>query len=177
MKTIIKKFFFSFIIVLLLGIVFIIKPETGISAVKNIGLSLKEVFFVLPAIFILIGLLDVWVPREIMIKQMGKKSGIKGILLAFGLGSFAAGPLYAAFPIAGILLKKGASLVNILIFIGAWSTTKIPMFMFEYSALGARFAVTRLIVDIPVIVIIATVLNLAVSDIEKNKIYVHAENF
>jgi len=26
--------------------------------------------------------------------------------------------------------------------IGAWSTTKIPMFLFEISALGAKFAVT-----------------------------------
>ena len=33
-----------------------------------------------------------------------------GILLSFFLGSAAAGPLYAAFPVAGVLLKKGTNL-------------------------------------------------------------------
>jgi len=31
-----------------------------------------------------------------------------------------------------------------LALLGAWSTTKIPMLMFEYANLGARFTFTRL---------------------------------
>jgi hypothetical protein len=80
---------------------------------------------VLPPIFILLGLLDVWVDRATMMKFTGKGSGLKGVLIAFLLGSAAAGPLYAAFPVAGVMLKKGSSLFNVFIFIGAWSTTKI----------------------------------------------------
>jgi len=77
-------------------------------------------------VFILLGLLDAWVPKEMMMTHIGDKSGIKGILLALFLGSAAAGPLYGAFPVAAILMKKGAKFSNVLIFIGAWSTTKIP---------------------------------------------------
>jgi uncharacterized membrane protein YraQ (UPF0718 family) len=123
---------------------------------------------VIPPIFMLIGLLDVWIPKEAMIKHMGNDSGIKGTVLAFLIGSFAAGPLYGAFPIAGILLKKGASLFNIFIFIGAWSTTKIPMFLFEMSALGYKFAVTRLLIDIPVIIIIAFLLKTQINQQSEN---------
>ena len=62
---------------------------------------------VIPPIFILLGLLDVWVPREKMMRFMGPSSGMKGGVLAFLLGSFAAGPLYGAFPVAAVLDEEG----------------------------------------------------------------------
>jgi len=73
-------------------------------------------------------------------------------------------------------MKKGVKFSNILIFIGAWSTTKIPMFLFEISALGARFAVTRLVVDIPGIIIIAYILSLLIPKEEIREIYRKVEN-
>lgn len=73
---------------------------------------MMEMISVIPPIFILLGLLDVWVDRATMMKYTGKGSGLKGILIAFLLGSAAAGPLYAVFSVAGVMLKKGSSLVN-----------------------------------------------------------------
>jgi uncharacterized membrane protein YraQ (UPF0718 family) len=99
-------------------------------------------------VFILLGLLDVWVKRETMVKAMGKDSGLMGILLAFFLGSAAAGPLYAAFPVALTLLRKGSSFRNVLIMIGAWSTTKIPLLLFEAASMGLTFTVTRFLINI-----------------------------
>jgi uncharacterized membrane protein YraQ (UPF0718 family) len=120
----------------------------GEKAVTGTLASLKEMLFVLPPIFIILGLLDVWVPRERMVKYLGEGSGIRGAAIAFVLGSAAAGPLYGAFPVAQVLLKKGSSMRNVLVLLGAWSTTKIPMLMFEYANLGARFTFTRLAVDL-----------------------------
>lgn len=101
---------------------------------------------------------------------------MKGILLAIFIGSAAAGPLYGAFPVAAVFMKKGAKISNILIFIGAWSTTKIPMFLFEIASLGAKFAFTRLAIDIPGIIIIAYILSKLISKREIEKIYNNAEN-
>jgi uncharacterized membrane protein YraQ (UPF0718 family) len=103
---------------------------------------------VLPPIFILMGLLDVWVKRETMIVWMGDKSGFKGMSLAFLLGSAAAGPLYAAFPITYTMAKKGVSITNILVFLGAWSTLKIPLLLFEFSNLGVKFTLIRLFFNV-----------------------------
>jgi uncharacterized membrane protein YraQ (UPF0718 family) len=110
-----------------------------------------------------------------MVKYMGEGSGLKGILLSFFIGSAAAGPLYGAFPVAAVFMRKGVKFSNILIFIGAWSTTKIPMFLFELSALGAAFAITRLLVNIPGIIIIAYLLNSLVSREEVETMYLNAE--
>jgi len=126
---------------------------------------------IIPPIFILLGLLDIWVPRETMVKYMGKGSGLKGIVLAFLLGSAAAGPLYAAFPVAVVLLKKGTKFSNVLIFIGAWSTTKIPLLLFEASAMGYKFMITRLIIDIFGILGIAYITEKLIGNEEKELVY------
>jgi uncharacterized membrane protein YraQ (UPF0718 family) len=151
-------------------------PPWRERALDSILFQSKTMFLVIPPIFILLGLLDVWVPREKMIRYMGEGSGPKGAILAFLLGSFAAGPLFGAFPFAAVLMKKGASFTNILIFIGAWSTTKIPMLLFEMSALGRRFALSRLAIDIIGILIIAWAIKAALPRKEVDRLYAEAEH-
>ncbi|HBL83977.1 MAG: permease [Clostridiales bacterium GWF2_38_85] len=176
MKAILKRYRAFIITAIALGILTIINSQIGLKALSISAYSFKEMLLVIPPVFILLGLLDVWVPRETMIKYMGEGSGLKGIVLAILLGSAAAGPLYGAFPVAAVFMKKGVKFSNILIFIGAWSTTKIPMFLFEMSSLGAKFAFTRLLVDIPGIIIIAYILSKLISKDEIEKIYKQAEN-
>jgi uncharacterized membrane protein YraQ (UPF0718 family) len=176
MKKIIRRYR-TFLIVLILILVFTaFNRQMGLKALTISTNSFMEMLFVIPPIFILLGLLDVWVPRETMMKYMGEGSGAKGILLSVLIGSAAAGPLYGAFPIAAVFMKKGVKFMNILIFIGAWSTTKIPMFLFEISALGARFAITRLLIDIPGIIIIAFILEKLIAPKEVNKIYQNSKS-
>lgn len=150
--------------------------EVGQKVLETTVYQLREMILVIPPIFILLGLLDVWVPKDTMVKFMGDKSGVKGILLALFLGSAAAGPLYGAFPVAAVFMKKGVKFTNILIFLGAWSTTKIPMFLFEVAALGPVFAITRMLVDIPGIIIIAYLLSAFMPKAEVEAMYSRAEN-
>ncbi|MBK5263158.1 MAG: permease [Peptostreptococcaceae bacterium] len=175
MKKILKRYRAFLIAVFLILIFTAFNMEIGLNALKITGYSFKEMLLVIPPIFILLGLLDVWVPKETMIKYMGDKSGLKGILLAIFIGSAAAGPLYGAFPIAAVFMKKGVKFSNILIFIGAWSTTKIPMILFEIASLGTKFAITRLLIDIPGIIIIAFILSKMISNDEVKELYRNAE--
>lgn len=142
----------TYLPVLLLTLIIIslytVNPATGKNAFIISLLNLKEMLTFLPPIFIFAGLLDVWVPKETMIKFMGHDSGIKGILIAFILGSAAAGPLYAAFPIAVLLLKKGARLAYVIFFLGAWSSTKIPLVLYETASLGVRFTAIHIAISI-----------------------------
>lgn len=158
MKTIIRyKYVVGLILVYLL--LMIVSKDLGQRSYTIAADSLLEMLVFLPPIFLLLGLFDVWVPRETIIKLMGENSGTLGILLAFSLGALAAGPLYAAFPIAGILLKKGARFANIWIFIGAWSSTKIPMLLFEAGAMGGNYMLLRLLINVPGIIIMAFILD------------------
>ena len=174
MKTygaIIKKYKFFFIFMAMNIVLLFVAPEIGQLSFRITASNLTEMLSILPPIFILLGLMDVWVARETMMKFMGENSGIKGGLIAFIMGSAAAGPLYAAFPIAGMLLKKGVKLSNVFIFIGAWSTTKIPMLLFEASNLGFKFMLIRLLSSIAGIIVIAYVLEKSISQNEKVELY------
>lgn len=174
MKVIIQRYKLFLFLVAINIVLLIIYPSIGQKSFSITGNNMLEMISVLPPIFILLGLLDVWVQRETMIKLMGEKSGFIGITIAFFLGSAAAGPLYAAFPIAGVLLKKGSKFSNVLIFIGAWSTTKIPMLLFEASSMGWKFMLTRFIINIPGILLIAYLTERLLNQKEKQYIYDNA---
>ncbi len=174
-KTALQKYLPALLSAAGLAVFMILVPSYAHKTASNLASQLLTTMLVIPPIFVMLGLLDVWVPREKMIAFMGPGSGLKGVLLAFFLGSAAAGPLYGAFPVAAVLMKKGASFSNILIFIGAWSTTKVPMFMFEVASLGFRFALTRLLVDIPVIIFIALAIQKAIPKEEVDRLYRVAE--
>jgi len=76
--------------------------------------------------------------------------------------------------VAQVLLKKGASIRNVLILIGAWSTTKIPMLMFEYANMGARFTLTRLVVDLVGILLISVILERLIRPRDREEILAKA---
>ena len=171
---IIKRYLFFILTIGITLIIYSINIEVGTKAIKTIAFSLREMILIIPPIFILLGLLDIWVPKEMMIKYMGKESGIKGIVLSIFIGSAAAGPLYGAFPVAVILMKKGAKFSNVLLFLGAWSTTKIPMVLFEVGALGVRFAITRLVLSLIGIFIIAYVVEKSMNENEIEVLYENA---
>ncbi|RDU24408.1 permease [Anaerosacchariphilus polymeriproducens] len=176
MKKIIKRYKFVFIIIIFNLIMLLLKPDIGMNSIETTAVNLKEMLCIMPPVFLLIGILDVWVERETMIKIMGNNSGIVGIVIAFLLGSIAAGPVYVAFPFAGVLLKKGTKFSNVIIFLGAWSATKIPISLFEASVLGWKFMLIRYALDIPVLLLIAFITDKVVSKKEKDMIYEKAKN-
>lgn len=166
-----------FIVLLFIELLlFFIKPDLSVKAFTLSYKSLFEMLSVLPPIFILLGLMDVWMKKETLMKYMGEDSGLVGIIIAFVLGSIAAGPLYGAFPVAIVLLKKGCKLSNVFIMIGAWSTTKIPLLMFETSAMGLHFMLYRLIINIVGIIVMSYIITISLPDQTKEEIYQNSLN-
>ncbi len=176
-----KKFSKRYRFFLLLAVVNLLllaaSPADGIHALRITKDNLLEMLRVVPPIFVLLGLLDVWVKKETMIRFMGENSGLLGIVLAFALGAAAAGPLYAAFPVAGILLKKGSRLSNVLIFVFVWGTMKVPQMLFEIQALGLHFSMLRMGLDIISILLMAFLIEKLIPAAEKERIYQGAQRF
>lgn len=119
------------------------------TSIRNTLQFLSEVLMIVPSVMVLMGLFDVWVPRKLVEQSIGYGSGLQGMLFTILLGTAAAGPIYAAFPVALSLQKKGARLANIGIFLGTWAAIKIPMILMESSFIGLRFALIRLTLTIP----------------------------
>ena len=126
----------------------------GISVYSNFLDFFIEMITFIPFLFILVGLFDVWFPKESIEKHIGQESGIKGIGLVILLAMLQAGPLYGAFPVAYILYKKGASTKNIFIYLGAFSSMKIPMLGIEIGYLGLKFTLLRTLISLPLFILI-----------------------
>jgi len=163
-----KRYVFFLTSLLLLTILFGFDKSIGIKSLESAKSSLLQMISVLPPIMILLGLIDVWVPRESLMKYMGDKSGILGVTLSILLGSIAAGPMYASFPFTAVLIKKGVKFSNIIIFMNAWCVTKIPTLLFEFSSLGYKFTLVRLAIDIPGVIIMGYIVNYFM---DKNSLY------
>ncbi len=123
--------------------------------VYSISLNyLKEMVLIIPPVFILMGLFQVWVPKSFIQKYMGKEAGFKGAALAFVFGTIPTGPVYIAFPIAAGMLKKGARIMNINIFLGTWAAAKLPQLLIELKFLGPAFTALRFVLTVTSVVII-----------------------
>jgi len=118
---------------------------------------LIEMAAILPAVMILMGLFAAFVPKDAIVKHLGKTSGIKGISLALFFGALPTGPLYVAFPLAAALIKKGARISNIIIFLSAWACIKIPQEMMELQFLGIKFMTARLLLTIFFVIIMGMI--------------------
>ena len=130
----------------------------GISVYSNFLDFFIEMLTFIPFLFILVGLFDVWFPKETIEKHVGHESGIKGIGLVILLAMLQAGPLYGAFPVAYILYKKGASTKNIFIYLGAFSCLKIPMLGIEIGYLGIKFTILRTLISLPLFILIGYIM-------------------
>ena len=118
----------------------------------NFTQSFVEMITFVPFLFIIVGLFDVWVPKERIQRHIGQESGVKGIALVILLAMLQAGPLYGAFPVAYMLYKKGASIRNIFIYLGAFSSLKIPMLGIEIGYLGIEFSLARTLISLPLFI-------------------------
>ena len=129
-----------------------------------------EMIWILPAVMVLMGLFAVWVSKETVIKYLGETSGIKGIFLAILFGALPTGPLYVAFPVAAVLIKKGAKISNIIIFLSAWACIKIPQEIVEFQFLGLKFMAARLILTIIFVVIMGLSIEKIIEWTDKTKV-------
>ena len=145
---IIKRYRYFLILSLILTTLFIFNNEFGLYAFDSFKSNIFQMLSVLPPAMLILGLIDEWIPREHFMKYMGDKSKILGILLSFTLAFCGAGPMYAAFPFAAVLIKKGVKFSNIIMFLNAWCVIKFSTLLFEVGALGYKFTLYRLIINI-----------------------------
>ncbi len=152
-KKTLKHWLFDYRLALIVAVVdllvWIFWPAQATPVMHNTWDYLVEMLVILVPVAVLMGLFEVWVPKQLIGKYLGHESGWKGILLALLFGAAPTGPLYVAFPIAAMLLKKGASPLNVIILLNAWAAIKIPQLLIEADFLGPSFMLLRLALTVP----------------------------
>jgi uncharacterized membrane protein YraQ (UPF0718 family) len=103
-------------------------------------------FKILPTVFsiiLLIGLLLTFIPKELITKIIGDKSGVSGTFAAALLGTVLHIPAIVAFPLVASLIEGGASISSVAAFITTLTMMGFVTLPLEIKEMGKKFALLR----------------------------------
>lgn len=110
------------------------------------GFSLfAKILPILILAFAISGLLQVMIPKENIVRWLGKESGWRGIWLGCALGAITPGGPYTSFPVVAALYQAGAGLGTLVAFMTAWSLWAIARLPIEAALISPKFMVFRLL--------------------------------
>ena len=93
--------------------------------------------------FIIAGMVQALLPKELLSRWIGAESGLRGIFIGSVAGAFAPGGPYTSLPIAAGLLRSGASVGTMVVFLTGWSLWAVLRFPLEVGIMGWKFTLIR----------------------------------
>lgn len=120
---------------------------------------------ILPTIFNVLLLVSIFlflIPNEIIIKWLGKDSGILGIGISAMLGSVALIPAFIAYPLASLLLKSGVSYQVTAIFITTLMMVGVLTLPIEVKCFGWRVSILRNLMSFIGAIIVGLIIGLLI---------------
>jgi uncharacterized membrane protein YraQ (UPF0718 family) len=94
--------------------------------------------------FVAAGFAEVLLPRAWLSSSLGESSGLRGILIATGLGMLTPAGPFVAMPIAAVMLRSGAGVGPVVAFLSAWSLIAVHRLVaWEIPILGWPLAALR----------------------------------
>jgi uncharacterized membrane protein YraQ (UPF0718 family) len=115
-----------------------------IAGLKAAFSILIEILPMLILAFIVAGMVQVLLPKELIGKWIGADSGIRGILLGTLAGGITPGGPYVSLPLVAGFFSAGAGIGTMVAFVTAWSTYAVARLPLEVGILGWRFTLIRL---------------------------------
>jgi uncharacterized membrane protein YraQ (UPF0718 family) len=135
------------ILLILTGIILLISLLKDIKkTIEGIKKGFTMFFKVLPAILNMLIFVSVFlyiISNEVIIKLLGKNSGITGISIAAVLGSVSLIPAFIAYPLSAVLLRNGVSYQITAIFITTLMMVGIITLPLESKYFGWRVSILR----------------------------------
>jgi len=128
---------------------------------QALSVALKSFFRILPTVFIIIifiGLLLGFVPQSQISKIIGEQAGFVGVFIIALLGVFMHIPSLISFPLAASLLKSGASVTSVAVFITTLTMISVVTLPLEIKELGRKMALLRNGISFVIAIIIGIIM-------------------
>lgn len=115
-----------------------------IVGIKSALSMTVEILPLLIFAFVVAGMAQALLPRELLSKWVGVESGLRGILIGTVAGGLSPGGPYVSLPIVAALLRSGASVGTMVAFLTGWSLWAIARLPMEVGILGWKFTLIRI---------------------------------
>lgn len=126
---------------------FALTPDRAFNALSIATNTFASVLLLIIAVFGLVGLLQVWISRDLIVRLLGREGGIKGLLIAALCGTLLIGPAYIIFPLLMSIQKQGARWAVITIVLTSYAV-KLQMIPIEVGFLGWPFSLGRALITV-----------------------------
>jgi len=130
--------FLAVIALALLVFAYLKERELCFSGLKIGGKMFVNIIPLLIAAFIIAGLIQVLLPKEIISRWLSDQAGFRGVAVACLAGVLTPGGPYVSFPIAFSLYKSGAGIGCVVAYLAAWKMWTIAGIPFELAFLGPK---------------------------------------
>jgi uncharacterized membrane protein YraQ (UPF0718 family) len=99
-------------------------------------------------------LVTILLPRDTVVRWVGKDSGLKGILISACVGIIVPGGPFTIYPIAAAFLGMGADAATVVTLITSWTTIGLSRsLVWEMPFLGFDFVLWRWLAALPLAVL------------------------
>lgn len=168
LKQVRASWYYMLLVLIFYFLLFFIDKQLFIQTSKFFYNIIIKVIPVLIVIFILMAIINYSISPKKIIKYLGKKSGIKGWLLAIGGGIISHGPIYMWYPLMADLRDKGmrTGLVAAFLYNRA---IKIPLLPFMILYFSWQFVLILTIVMIIISVFQGIIVELIMNKYSKNE--------
>ncbi len=128
------------------------------KTIKAIQVSYKKFTNILPAFLIMLILVSIalfLVPDEVIMHYLGSKNNFFSVTLASIFGSITLMPGFIAYPLCGILLKKGVSYMALAAFTTTLMMVGVLSYPVEKEYFGAKVTIIRNLISFIISIIVA----------------------
>ena len=115
-----------------------------VSGVKLAVTTTVQILPLLVCAFVVAGMVQVLLPRELMSRWLGAEAGMRGILIGTIAGGLTPGGPYVSLPIAAGLMRAGAGVGTMVALLTAWSLWGVSRLPMEVGMLGWKLSLIRL---------------------------------
>jgi uncharacterized membrane protein YraQ (UPF0718 family) len=110
--------------------------------------SLDMILQILPLLifsFIVAGMVEVMIPKDVVSKWVGAESGFRGIMIGTVAGAMTPGGPYVSLPLAAGFLQAGAGVGTMIAFLTGWSLWAFTRLPLEVGIMGWKFTLIRIV--------------------------------
>ncbi len=160
-------YFLYIVLVIALVISFIADRNKTYRAMK---IAFKKFMKILPAfaeMLVLVSIILALVPDSLILHYLGKSNMSEGVLAASFFGSITLMPGFIAFPLCGILLKKGVTYTVISVFTTTLMMVGFVTFPIEKKYFGWKVTVIRNVLSLLIAFIVAVMTGIFFGEILK----------
>jgi uncharacterized membrane protein YraQ (UPF0718 family) len=140
---------------------FLADRRRTLAGLKKAGRMFLNVMPTLLTVMVLMALALYVIPAPLIRRLLGEGSGVGGFLVAGGIGSLVLIPGFIAYPLCSTLMKQGASVPVIAVFVTTLMMVGVVTLPMESRFFGLRAALLRNVLSLLGAVLVAILMGLS----------------